>query len=77
MLFTFVKTAEALEHRRMEIPEEDVNHRAVKSRSAHKVNDCNKEITSQTLLAAPVTECLLYLISLFTQSFKQYSRTGS
>lgn len=47
----------------MEVPEEDVNHRAVESRSAHKVNDYNKEITSQTQMAAPVTACLFYFIS--------------
>lgn len=44
---------------------EDMNHRVLESRSAYKANDCNKEITSQTLLAAPVTECLLYFVSLF------------
>lgn len=46
-----------------------MNHKAVESRSVHKVNDCNKEVTSQTILAAPVTDCLFYFISLFTHSF--------
>ncbi|KAL7393260.1 hypothetical protein ABVT39_008727 [Epinephelus coioides] len=61
----------------MEVPEEDVNHRAVESRSAHKVNDYNKGITSQTQLAAPVTACLFYFISVFTHPFKECSRRGS
>lgn len=37
-----------------------LNYRAEESRSVHEVNDCNKEITRQTQLAAPVTKCLFY-----------------
>lgn len=43
-------------------PGEYVNFGAAEWRSAHEVNDCNKEITRQKLLAVPVTS-LFYLVS--------------
>lgn len=45
------------------------------SRSVQKVNDCNKMITYQTQLAAPVTECLFYFIILLAHFLKESSGT--